>query len=277
MSAFIVPGTERNAASLVDVLTEVEGDINNIPRDSFLPESIIPEVVRLGLFEGHYVAGEEVGATAGLLFVTGDAASGWSEVLKVDTGGTGEGYGNRRRHMDMITLYQKPTFGGVVIEWDISLLYITSWLAPVYEYSHAYGRFVIEIVVEVCNSSSTGSTSTDWYPVAGPFYQRNNAVFSTQTGYPTDEATFSGDGGSDNRLIGAIVSGAVLVDADRMTSLVGPTNINIYGVRVRARAWTSDAYLTLLTDRVTDLSPYALFDLGSSRLLVEHTKAGVLE
>jgi len=277
MSAFVVPGTERNAASLVDVLTEVEEDINNIPRDSFLPESIIPEVIRLGLFDGHYVAGEEAGATAGVIFVPGDAASAWSEILKVDTGGTGEGYGNRRRYMDMITLYQRPTFGGVVIEWDIALLYITSWLAPAYAYSHPYGRLIVEMVVEVCNTSSTGSTSTDWYPVAGPFYQRNNAVFKTQNAYPINEATYTSDSGSDNHLIGANVSGAVLVDGDRMTALVGPTNINIYGVRVRARAWAADAHITQLNGKVTDLAPYARFDLGSSRLLVEHTKAGVLE
>lgn len=277
MSAFIVPGTVRNAASLTDVLSDVEDDINGVPRDAFLPESIIPETLRLGLFSGHYVAGEEVGAEVGLLFVGGDSASGWSEVLKVDVGGTGQGYGNRRRDMEMITLYQRPTFGGFVIEWDLHLWQITSWIAPTFEYGHAFGRFVIEIMVEVCNTTDTSSTSSDWYPVAGPFYQRNNAVYLGNTSYPTDEATFSGDGQDDNPLISAAISGAVLVDAAIMTALVGPTNINVYGVRVRARAWASDTQYTSITNKVTDLSPYALFGLGSSRLCVEHTNAGILE
>lgn len=277
MSAFVVPGTPRNAASLVDVLTDIEGDLNSVPRNAFLAESIIPEVIQSGLLEGHYVAGEEVGGTVALLFVGGDTASGWSEILKVDVNGTGQGYGNRRRNMEQITLYQVPTFGGVVVEWDISLLRITSWLAPAYAYGHPYSRFVVEIQVEVCNSSDTSSTSTDWYRVSGPFYQRGNAVFRTQTAYPTDAATYSGDGGSDNQLIGAVVSGAVLLDSALLTSVIDPVNINIYGVRVRARAWCSEAYLELLTDtRVPDLNPYAEFDLGSSRLCVEHTTAGVL-
>jgi hypothetical protein len=277
MSAFVVPGTPRNAASIVDVLEDIEGDLNSVPRGAFLAESIIPEVLRTGLFEGHYVAGEEAGAGVGLLFMSGNAASGWSEVLKVDIHGTGNAYGNRRRNMEQITLYQRPVFGGVVIEWDLSLRDITSWLAPAYAYGHPYSRFIVEIAVEICNSSDTSSTSTDWYRVAGPFYQRGNAVFTTQTSYPTDAATYSGAGGNDNQLIGAIVSGAVLVDAALLTSIIDPVNIDIYGVRVQARAWCSETYLESLTDtRVPDLNPYAYFDLGSSRLLVEHTTAGVL-
>lgn len=276
MSAFILPGTPRDEASISAVLTEVQGDINAVPRDSFLPESIIPEVLRLGLFSGHYVAGEEVGATVGLLFVGGDSASGWSEVLKVDVNGTGNGYGNRRRDMEIITLYQKPTFGGFVIEWDLHLWQITSWIAPTFEYGHAFGRFVVELMVEVCNTTDTSSTSADWYPVAGPFYQRNNAVYANNHTYPRNEAYFSGDTGDDNPLISAAVSGAVLVDAAMMTALVGPTNINVYGVRVRARAWCAGAQYTLIRDNVVDIFPYALFGLGSSRLCVEHTQAGVL-
>lgn len=278
MSVFIVPGTERTAVSLTSVLQEVEDDINGVPRDSFKPQSIIPEVVLRGLIKANYVAGEVSGTEEELEFVAGDAASAWNTILKISVDGTGTGYGSDHRHMDPITVYGEEQFGGVVVEWDISLDRATSWIAPSFTTVHALSRLVVEVEVEVCNDADTG-TSTNWHRVAGPFYQRTNAVFSTSgIPFPITDSEFNLDAGANNPVTGITFSGAVLLDADTMATAVGdPVNIDIYGVRVHARVWCSDAQYTNMTSNVLGLVPVAVFDLANSRLIIEHTRAGVLQ
>lgn len=278
MSVFIVPGTERTAASLTAVLQAVEDDINGVPRDSFKPQSIIPEVVLSGLIEAHYVAGEVSGTEEELEFVAGDAASAWSSLLTISVAGTGSGYGSDHRDMDPITVYGEEQFGGVVVEWDVTLDRATSWIAPTFTTVHALSRLVVEVEVQVCNDADTG-TSANWHRVAGPFYQRTNAIFSTSgITFPITDSEFNLDAGANNPVTGITFSGAVLLDADTMATAVGdPININIYGVRVRARVWCSDAQYTSMITNITDLTPVVVFDLDNSRLIIEHTRAGVLQ
>jgi len=278
MSIFIVPGTERTAASLTSVLQEVEDDINGVPRDSFKPQSIIPEVVLSGLIEAHYVAGEVSGTEEELEFVAGDAASAWSSLLTISVAGTGSGYGSDHRDMDPITVYGEEQFGGVVVEWDISLDRATSWIAPSFTAVHALSRLVVELEVQVCNDADTG-TSANWYRVAGPFYQRTNAVLATtSTSFPITDSEFNLDAGPNNPVTGITFSGAVLLNEDSISAAVGdPVNIDIYGVRVRARVWCSDTQFQNMDTHITGIVPVAVFDLANSRLIIEHTRAGVLQ
>lgn len=278
MSVFIVPGTERTAASLTSVLQEVEDDINGVPRDSFKPQSIIPEVVLRGLIKANYVAGEVSGTEEELEFVAGDAASAWNTILKISVDGTGTGYGSDHRHMDPITVYGEEQFGGVVVEWDISFDRATSWIAPSFTAVHALSRLVVELEVQVCNDADTG-TSVNWHRVAGPFYHRTNAMFETVgVSFPIPDSQFNLDAGMNNPITGVTFSGAVLLNEDSISAAVGdPVNINIYGVRVHARVWCSDTQHTSMTTNINGLVPVAVFDLANSRLIVEHTRAGVLQ
>ena len=278
MSVFIVPGTERTAASLTAVLQEVEDDINGVPRDSFKPQSIIPEVVLSGLIAAHYVAGEVTGTEDEVEFVSGDSASSWSTILKISVDGTGSGYGSDHRDMDPITVYGEEQFGGVVVEWDISLDRATSWIAPSFTAVHALSRLVVELEVQVCNDADTG-TSANWYRVAGPFYHRTNAVLSTATvTFPVTDNEFNLDAGMNNPVTGVTFSGAVLLNEDSLSNAIGdPVNIDIYGVRVLARVWCSDAQYNSMTSNVMGIVPVAVFDLANSRLIIEHTRAGVLQ
>lgn len=278
MSVFIVPGTERTAASLTSVLQEVEDDINGVPRDSFKPQSIIPEVVLSGLIEAHYVAGEVTGTEEELEFVAGDAASAWSSLLTISVAGTGSGYGSDHRDMDLITVYGEDQFGGVVVEWDISLDRATSWIAPSFTAVHALSKLVVEVEVQICNDADT-ATSANWYRVAGPFYQRTNAVLATTaTAFPITDNEFNLDAGPNNPVMGVTFSGAVLLNEDSISAAVGdPVNIDIYGVRVRARVWCSDTQFQNMDTHITGIVPVAVFDLANSRLIVEHTRTGVLQ
>jgi hypothetical protein len=68
--------------------------------------------------------------------------------------------------------------------------------------------------------------------------------------------------------------GAVLIDKATMMAAVGsPTAVDIYGVRARARGWCN---FSGITGSVAGIAPVAVFDLGSSRLMVENTRTGVL-
>lgn len=278
MSIFIVPGMARDAASLTDVLQEVQDDINGIPRNSFQPESIIPEVILSGLVESHYAAGEVVGSEDEIEFVSGDAASAWSTIVRIDVDGTGSGYGSDYRAMEPITLYGESLFGGVVVEWDVTVDRATCWVAPQFTTAHALSRLVIEVVLEVCNDADTG-TSANWHIAAGPFYARTNAVFGTSSvPFPITDAAFNLNAGINNPVTGLTFSGAILLDTDTMTAVVGdPVNVDIYGVRIKARAWCSDSQYNQMTTNVTGLTPVVVFDVGNSRLLIEHTRAGVLQ
>lgn len=277
MSVLIVPGTPRDASSLTSPLQEVEDDINSVPRDAVRPESIIPEVLQSGLFENHYHAGEVVGTEEEIEFVSGDAASNWSHLLTISVAGTGAGYDSDHRDMEAITL-DNEAFGGVVVEWDVTVDRATSWIAPVFTAVHALSKLVIELVVEVCNDADTG-TSANWYTAAGPFYARTNAVLGT-TGvtFPITDSEFNLDKGINNPVTGLTFAGAILLDAEAMTTITGTSAfIDIYGILVKARAWCSDTQFNNMDTQVNGLVPVVVFDLGNSRLSIEHTRAGVLQ
>lgn len=278
MSHYIEPGTPRSAAEIAAVIQEVEDDINSVGAFSYQPGSLIPEVLLSGLVVAHYCAGEVSGSEVELEFVPGDAASAWTTFLIISTGGSGNGYGSGHRDMEAITIYNTPTFGGVVVEWDVSVDRATTWFAPAFTASHAMSRLVIELELDVCNNSAV-HIEGNWYRVAGPFYHRLNAVFGTQgVGFPITDADFNLPKGINNPVTGLTFSGAVLLDQATIVEAVGsPTNINVYGVRLRARVWCSDAMYSSMTDSVNGLTPVAVIDVGNSRLFLEHTRTGVLQ
>jgi hypothetical protein len=277
MSLTIEPGALRDADTINAVLQEAEDKVNTVLRDSMLPNGIIPEVLLSGLVNEIAHCGEVSSTEVTLAFQPGDVASSWSTLLSLTEDFSGSGYGDDEQQMQVIEI-DDATCGGVVVEWDLCLDRVTSWEAPAFAFGHAFGEFIVEVIIEVCNNSNTAS-SGNWYMIAGPFYQRNNAVFTNPSGgYPVTEADFNAAAGSNNPVISANIAGAVLINKAAMMAAVGsPTAVDIYGVRARARAWISDNNYTEITGRVTGLSPItAVFDIGSSRLMVENTRTGVL-
>lgn len=271
MSLTIEPGALRDADTINAVLQEAEDKVNTVLRDSMLPNGIIPEVLLSGLVNEIAHCGEVSSTEVAITFSDG-AASSWSTLLSLTEDFSGSGYGDDEQQMQVIEI-DDATCGGVVVEWDLCLDRITSWEAPTFEYGHAYGTFVVEVVIEVCNNTNTSSGS-NWYVIAGPFYQRNNAAFKSASGYPLTESQYNAADGPNNPVISANVSGAVLIDKATMMAAVGsPTAVDIYGVRARARGWCN---FSGITGSVAGIAPVAVFDLGSSRLMVENTRTGVL-
>jgi hypothetical protein len=155
MSLTIEPGALRDADTINAVLQEAEDKVNTVLRDSMLPNGIIPEVLLSGLVNEIAHCGEVSSTEVTITFSDG-AASSWSTLLSLTEDFSGSGYGDDEQQMQVIEI-DDATCGGVVVEWDLCLDRITSWEAPTFEYGHAYGTFVVEVVIEVCNNTNTSS------------------------------------------------------------------------------------------------------------------------
>lgn len=272
----ITPGQERSAASVVSELTALQTTVNAIAVSRIRPESIKAEVLQIGeVTQQVAFAGED--SDVQVNFVTGNTATAWTEIVALKAGAPTSGYGNSVGAMTAVDFSTLGSHAGVIVEFDVLVREITSWSGVVYSTYHAFGPFVVELRLEVCDEG----TKTDWFPVAGPFYVRGNAVLvesSTHT-YPCTRDQFDTDGANDPNCW-YTVAGACRIDKTRLRLVTGRTNDEIHGVRVRARGWCSASDFSTIQTQVVDPGPvpyvpYFVIDAGS-RISLEQQNAGVL-
>jgi len=273
----ITPGQARSATSIVAELTALETTANAIAVSRVRPGSIKAEVLLAEEVTQQICwAGED--ADVQVDFVTGNTATSWTEIVALKAGAPTSGYGNAVGSMTAVDFATLGAHAGVIVEFDVLVREITSWSGVAYSTHHAFGPFVVELRLEVCDEG----TKTDWFPVAGPFYVRGNAVLLEQASatYPCTKDQFDTDGANDPNCWHTVAR-ACRIDKTRLRTVTSRTNDELHGVRVRARGWCNSTDFANIQTNIRDLAPtvpyvpYFVIDAGS-RISLEQQNAGVL-